>query len=218
MHGMLILGLLWPGGAHGCRSGAAPVVGSTDSPHTAEPSWLLSPPWTPAGAAGRSVTVAMAVVVPPWCEWHQASPSRQGRNPCMQPTPARSLAWLRTTAQGICCPFRAGGGGFNQPRQTFIRKSPSGPGLQHLSSRMPWNCFRSTEEPKLACDNGAAFPQLRGWGGGCGDAICSSLRFHPLLGPGARRRKGQERDGAMGPLNLGVFHGFQSPSSAMGAA
>lgn len=42
-----------------------------------------------------------------------------------------------------------------------------GPGLQHLSSRLPWDCFPSTEEPKLARDKGAAFPQLRGWGGGC---------------------------------------------------
>lgn len=42
-----------------------------------------------------------------------------------------------------------------------------GPGPQHLSSRLPWDCFPSTEEPKLARDKGAAFPQLRGWGGGC---------------------------------------------------
>lgn len=32
MPGMLILGLLWPGGTHSCGSGAAPMVGSTDSP------------------------------------------------------------------------------------------------------------------------------------------------------------------------------------------
>lgn len=54
--------------------------------------------------------------------------------------------------------------------------------------------------------------------GAASDAFCSSLRFHPLLGPGVRRRKGQEKDGAMGPLDLGFSHGFQSPRSAMGTA
>lgn len=87
MPGMLILGLLWPGGTHSCRSGAAPMVGSTDSPHPAEPAQLLPPAWTPTGAGGRSVTAAMAVAVPSSCELHQASPSGQGRNPR---DPARS--------------------------------------------------------------------------------------------------------------------------------
>lgn len=53
---------------------------------------------------------------------------------------------------------RRGGDFIPVPLDLYKAKAPAGPCLQHLSSQLPWDCFRSTEEPKLARDKGAAFP------------------------------------------------------------
>lgn len=109
------------------------------------------------------------------------------------------LSWLQAPAPPICSQHRGGGGFIPAPLDLYKEKAPAGLCLQHLSSWLPWDCFWSTEEPKLARDKGSAFPAdvLRGPTSSrrCGtradlDAICSSLRFHPVLGRGGKSEKG----------------------------
>lgn len=138
------------------------------------------PAWTPRGelcpgggrrsspqAGGRSVavTVAMAVTVPSSADLRWSSPSKPRRTPLPPCPPSWGSRQGRFPfpcpkhQHSGSAPSRRGGGGFiPAPLDLYKAKAPAGPCLQHLSSRLPQDCFRSTEEPKLARDKGAAFP------------------------------------------------------------